>query len=647
MKILSIFMIILFVSCSVTKEDDDSSSVVSRQHQLPDNTDIRDDELRKLDSDGDYVSDYDELIGGTSVKVGNYPQVKTKFLQNFKISCELSPVATIDLFDLQKYLGDYDYEYRVGELFLRRNSLLNAARIGRFSGHSSGVIKQRDLSWVSYPDFDSRMIHNLRRSGKIDCENTYSVEVTSKITLLPSKRFKSIEDIEISYFYYNYETEKYEKIEHYKHSGVFLPNQTENIKHIIRDVPRSLIIDNFLNKSEFIIAEITDFYIPEYKMDWSQLKKSMLGKTIPVYVSTPLNNKVVFAALDKGGSKFVDILSDIFPEQFEMKSNKLHKIDQFTNQFSDIEYLLDIGLEDKKGNWFVMTQDIQDSYFKHIYKLGESISLIYATGRELAMQRSNKRSVTSKPEKVVLEDKEIPLGGVEKNSSLNISLFAHYKEIKKPRVVGYEPYIYSPTCSGNCSGCRPSIVGRLSYHDYEIENLSIATDEVPLLEKEVFSKIFIKSGNTSVSLLELMSKDLGIVKIIDSGKFFGGRERLDISIGNLSKIFEINNGDELLVSILVKPTLQEEREVGLSLDAYSDSKNCSSDENTFHRILANSMNRYSMPFISTSKNLKNYAGNIPYGQRTPNNWVIQRAPTYIPYESLEFSVESTIINYYN
>ena len=109
------------------------------------------------DSDGDLVSDLDELELGRSPSVAQIPNLKSRFIQNFEVSVSYKVEANEDRsFSLNTsiYQGNPDFKYRVGRIFVRENAFSSAARVGKFSSHSSGEIEERDLTWTQYPEID-------------------------------------------------------------------------------------------------------------------------------------------------------------------------------------------------------------------------------------------------------------------------------------------------------------------------------------------------------------------------------------------------------------------------------------------------------------------------------------------------------------
>jgi hypothetical protein len=118
------------------------------------------------DSDGDGIKDVEELSRGSNPFLADLPDLKVRFLQNYKIEVFYHPVSgdavadqKIAVINTDVMDTNPDFKFRVGNVFARGHALKTAASFGRFSSHSSGVFEEHDLSWVSYPELDPKFFH--------------------------------------------------------------------------------------------------------------------------------------------------------------------------------------------------------------------------------------------------------------------------------------------------------------------------------------------------------------------------------------------------------------------------------------------------------------------------------------------------------
>ncbi|MBY0415678.1 MAG: hypothetical protein K2Q18_16005, partial [Bdellovibrionales bacterium] len=152
--LLCLFMTIA-ASCSF-KSDQKTVAPISS-----DKTELKIDPLG--DSDGDGVLDGEEQSKGRNPFVANLPDLKVRFLQNYKIEVSYhkkgSTEAKSFVIDTNVKDTNPDFKYRVGNVFARSNALRTASSFGRFSSHNSGKFDEHDLSWISYPELDPKFFH--------------------------------------------------------------------------------------------------------------------------------------------------------------------------------------------------------------------------------------------------------------------------------------------------------------------------------------------------------------------------------------------------------------------------------------------------------------------------------------------------------
>src|SRR5690606_17894333 len=142
---------ILFISssCSFRPNGDDKGEAPKKEQETLSVNSVD----PHIDSDGDMILDIDEIKNGTDPVVADIPKVDVSFLQDYSIEVTFEDESSFRV-DTTVARDNPNFKYRVGELFLKENSLNNAAKLGRFSGVSWGEITQKDFSWIKYPDTD-------------------------------------------------------------------------------------------------------------------------------------------------------------------------------------------------------------------------------------------------------------------------------------------------------------------------------------------------------------------------------------------------------------------------------------------------------------------------------------------------------------
>ena len=160
----------------------------------------------KDDSDGDKITDGEEITRGTNPFIADIPELQVRFLQNYSISFQQTSttenMSSTGEVRIETAFGriNPDFKYRVGEVMLKERSFQSAATIGKFESHSWGEITRQDLTWVKYPEIDPAFYHaeamrvrpyfekdSVIEGLKVNLENTFK--------LLPNSRFKEIKNL--------------------------------------------------------------------------------------------------------------------------------------------------------------------------------------------------------------------------------------------------------------------------------------------------------------------------------------------------------------------------------------------------------------------------------------------------------------------
>lgn len=506
-----------------------------------------------LDSDGDMIPDVEEIKLGRNPAIADLPDLKVRFLQNYAITgtytARGAPVWEQKVsIDTKVGSNDPDFKYRVGRIFVRDNAYQSAASVGRFSGHTEGVIEEHDYSWIKYPEVDSKFFH--KKAIELSDAFTeyadfqeFSVTLESSVQLLPNRNFDSITNLEVSFYFYDYEKESYEllatkKVERHFNAGI-----TETFQVTLDNAPQKLIRDNYLKKGEFIISKISDYEIPSLKTTYKQLLKSVREKTIPVAINTPLESTVTYVAVAEKGKRFSEILSTLFDKGFKIEGDKLLKIGQFENNLPSFTYLKEIEDKDKLGNWYIFSNKLRESYLDHAFIKGDYLTLSYITGSELASQSSEK--IYSRKMSFDGGDDSflVPIGNVSPNSKISIQvkgLFANGTILdRKQEVIDTQ----DQSCGRNCISfgrlCRWDVVTPLHYSKPPIFNEDFSGD---------IEKLSLVINDVEYSLKELFKEENGKRRI--SLKF--EKSDLFLEITDISKIAPVTNFEENILYFKVK-----------------------------------------------------------------------------------------------
>ena len=531
----------IFVSCSFKSEEKLNPKSISGTNELKIDP--------NGDSDGDFVTDGEEVALGRNPFVAELPELKVRFLQNYKIEVfyhqkDADPIKDQKSFVINTNVKDTnpDFKFRVGNVFARNHALKTAASFGRFSSHTQGVFEEHDLSWISYPEIDPKFFHGEAIKYR-DVFNDQNVIDDIKITLSNQARlnesqfFKEIKNLKLNFYFLNHETENYEvlastNIDRHFQSGIY-----ESFDVVINHAPVGLLKESFFKRGEFIISEVDDYEIPTLPSNYKTLLASVKAKSVPVLYETPLEEKIYYVAANNGVS-FQNILKAVFDKNYEVKEDVLLKIGQFQNNLSDFTHLREVKDKDKLGKWFVMTNEFKQNYLDHHYVPNDRIILSYITGTELAEQ--NQENVYSYNTRINGNQSEsiLPLGNVTPNSQIDIQL----KPLNRFGTLVLNEKIHWVTggaCGKNC-------VPRELICDWDVNKFSKYDEQ--------FSFNTNLSGEGEKLSLILNGEEFSISKLLSEKKviLYKVDANIHLSIPDINKIRELKDFEESQLSLKVK-----------------------------------------------------------------------------------------------
>lgn len=539
-KVLLVLASLVFVSCSFKGGDGSGGAPVEYVTALKIDP--------NGDSDGDGVTDQGELNLGRNPFVADLPELKIRFLQNYKIELFYHKIGSdkIESFVIDTKVNDTDpdYKFRVGKVFARLHAMKTAASFGRFSSHSTGKIEEKDYSWVSYPELDPKFFNQkalefrtILDSG-IEIDNI-KITMSNQARLIESAFYKEIKNLKLNFYYLNHETENYDilsstSIERHFQGGVY-----ETFDVVIENAPLNLVKDSLFKRGEFIISEVDDYEIPAKETNYKTLMAAVRAKSLPVLLETPLEEKLFYVASTSNGIRFQNILETTFDRNYKVENDQLLKIGQFENNLGTYTHLREVQDKDKLGNWFVMTNELKKNYLDHNYTNQDRIVLAYVTGSELAGQQQE--SIYSYREKVDPNKSEtiIPVGNVTPNSRIDIQLkpLSRYgRELTKTTENFNRP---GGSCGKNCIQHPINCSWQINlFKDYSepfrfMPDLSLEGEKLDLVV-----------NGEAFSLKDLLKDKKLLIFKTDIGTH--------ITINDINKIKELKDFDENTVSLRVR-----------------------------------------------------------------------------------------------
>lgn len=507
-----------------------------------------------MDSDGDGIGDLTEIQNGSDPLIADVPILETNFFQNFKIDVLYKKANNNSPLNFsistQIRATDSSFKYKVGKLFAVDNSKFYAAKEGRFSGHSYGVIKDEDFSWVKYPTLDPLMLQAdvIKYRPILDNVESALDSFEAKITLestirLTGPRFKEIKNLNVNFYYHDFEKDSYVLLKTMNINRTFQRNINEKFSVEIENVPLALLRDSYLKHGEFLVSEIDNFFIPELDIDYKTQMARVRAKTVQVLLSTPSEETTFYVATNYSGISFLEVLKRAFIKNYEIENNVLKRIGQYENNIGSFEYLIEVKDKDKLGKWFVLTDMFKEHFLEHKYLPNDHITLSYITGNNLASQvLSTQASYSSKVSTLPYNETLVPLGQISPNSKIEIQL----KGIER---FGHEAIVTPYSGSFNSSGPNNT---SLQYSCEWVGNKRSEFNrpfDLTINYNEEWGNLFLVINEEKFKLSTLIAEKKVTVRNLDFSYL--------ISIEDISKIKPIKQADENKLSLALVPTLEK------------------------------------------------------------------------------------------
>jgi hypothetical protein len=580
------------------------------------------------DMDGDGLTNKLETQLGRKHDVADLPDLQVSFLQNYKITAKSDDKEFV--LDTKHAQSSPDFRYRVGSLFVREHANQTAASIGKFSAHYTGVMHPNDLSWVKYPEIDQAYFQNksleYQKIFGEEIPKSISVVFENSLRLKPSHYFKSIKNVVLNFYYYDYEAEGYRLLKQDIVPQNFMNGVNEVVTIRMDYVPPKLLTENYFKKGEFIISEVYDFEIPDMGVTYRELLNSVKAKCVPVIVNNPHGLTINYVGIDGGGKNtktFAEILASLYEKNYTVEANEVTKIDQFENNLDDYTYLKEVREKDKNGKWFILTSPFNGHYSDHQYNTGDHIVLNYVTGKELAEQSKEKLhgvwgSVSGGDSFNV-----IPLGNISPNSEIHLELypgrFAGERLVTENRDYHERP----SSCGRNCIG------GVLEVDCIVKVNFFAPFDEPLEFKKNLkdqIAQLKLVINNEEFSIVELAEKKQLKLSWNEKG-------HLHIKIAEPNKIMELHEARENIIALKVE-SFSENAFQGTRLESVGGQHG-----NACPTIVARATSNWRIPVSESSIMMEQFRQFAAQG--------LPLIPDKTYYQRFNFALSSLINNYYN
>jgi len=482
-----IFIIITLTSlcsCGFNSEETDAP-VSDLKPQLNGDINGQSSEFDKEgDYDGDLVSNQREIDLGRNPMVADTPSLEFKFMREFVLKGGES-----SLIDSQRDIIGKRYQYRVGDYLIKEIAARATTRFARFGGVVEGHFEPVDLTRIRYPKFSKGFLLEGNTQALRGIEDA-SVSFKNTITLKRNRGFQKISNPTFNFHFFNYETGLYELVG----QKVFEKDVFEGVLErfdVNLDIQNSeQLIANFSKRGEFLTAEIEDFEIDDLKTNYKSLMASVLEKTIPITVITPLDTQTHHVALKDQHNKLGHFLKSLYDENFKVQNGQLVQVGGFVNNIPAIEELKSLKGETKKGKWFVLlNRETNFNLFDYEFQKGDQVVLNYMTGDELASFENGYQLQVSKNIQSGLNYQDIELGEFSLNDSIRIKL--------RPNHIRYEYYNVGTFGFNDSAG----------HASWRFHELTEKKDELNFSQDENLSRLSLVVNGQEFKITDLISSN--------------------------------------------------------------------------------------------------------------------------------------------
>lgn len=549
------FALMVFSSCAFKGEGE-----ASIENKSIEALETNKENYKNTNLSGDLINDFDKLNLGLDPRIAHIPNLRLSFLQNYLIKVEWQSKADGSVgnftFESNPKIEDHNFKYRVGKLFLASKAKNIAAKASRFSGHQYAEFNHVDENYVSYPSIDPVLYQKaILDYSKYFDEANYTIK-NIKVTLENTLRLgtspidKTIKDLEVSFFYYSYSKDSWEKVGSSVSEINFYSDKEQSFKVEFENVPIEIVKDNFFRRGEFIASEVTNFIMADRdNIDYKTLLSSIKNKTTRFIIDTP-NGERSFYISSNNGVKINEALELIYKNQFTIENNQILKVGQFESNLGAYNHLKELKSEDKKGKWVILSNSKDPDYLNHKYSNDETVYLSYLTGKNLSSEQSeiittHNQSVSGKEDYTLY-----PIGNLSSNSNITIQL-APIKRLGK-KIIHFKDSIQSiGSCGKNCIPTDFNCTFEVALIEDRNEEYEISKD----LKGEI-EQLSLMINTTEYSVVDLIAK--GHIGLDWIG------QNLHLSLEDITKFHEVDNSQELHASVKIK-TSSVETFTGLKL----------------------------------------------------------------------------------
>lgn len=416
----------------------------------------------KLDSDGDQlVNKMDE-----QPYIADIPMFRGEMLEEIKINPSFYNRA-LDKFEHAEFViksEDEDSVIKRSGSYTKNIAEDVSAYAERSQNNLVIPLSREDLNLFSAPIIADGIAHNFM-SITSDYESkgyfldSVDFEIRNRIHF-QSERFKNFRDLILEVYFYDYQTKKMEFLDSFKNTGSFEFNK-DHLLDIGSIKTRNIrIMDNSVLKAgKFLFVKIKDFYLPDLKINYSDLLKEVQKKSIPIVLNSPEGFETFYVGVDGRPTDLKEVIQKSLKDSFEIDENRFIKYKEFPVG----EYRQDTAEGERinvQSKWHIVTNEINNNPFSYSFLPSDIIVLNYSRSTDPVFIAKNVASAFCETKKETVLKGE----GLVPAKTRKIKLILSNLVTDEPYIA--ENFIKKATCDGQGRRC---IVGNVTYRSTNVQ----------------------------------------------------------------------------------------------------------------------------------------------------------------------------------
>jgi hypothetical protein len=346
-----------------------------------------------LDSDGDGISDANEISSGTDPFIADLPSIQGKLFNELNVEIDfLNNIS--NRYESLKWnfkneqlnldSPDTPFDSPVGSLYMETLLKSQAFASGfkrndfRFYDYNESIfsfsspqMKEEALTSIS------EKILSLKRRG-FNVSSADAV-ILNKFTVI-SNKYTSYRKPLFDIFYKSNKQEALIYLDSKELDGTYTFNSEHEIYIDYQSINPEVIFDAFINGGSRFFIKLRDFTIYETGQKYSELLKGVQSKSVPITISylendglSPARIETIYVGLSGKTGRLDQILKTAFKDNILMAYKS---IDQIGGLYNRERSFGDSG-KNETLKWFIGAEYINESIFDHDFRPNEGIGLAY------------------------------------------------------------------------------------------------------------------------------------------------------------------------------------------------------------------------------------------------------------------------------